>query len=117
MNKAAKILLFTLVLGGAVFTSFADRGIRKKKNKVTLNVDIRHASFQKSLAYNIYNGLKYTGSLVSAPLTLTANGYISTQLITYEKGNSVYIVPVEQKVIVSEVRPGYTGMKLIIRKP
>ncbi|RYG44355.1 MAG: hypothetical protein EOO01_19685 [Chitinophagaceae bacterium] len=116
MYKYAKILLLCTVLGGSMYSSFADRGIGKKKNKVTLNV-ATSPSFKKSLPVNLRNGLKFTGSLTVAPPKQTTSGITSTSLVTYQKGNSIYIVPFKQKVVVTEVRPGYTGMKLVIQTP
>jgi hypothetical protein len=40
---------------------------------------------------------------------------MSTTLVSYQKGNTIYIIPYKQKIIMPEVKPGYTGMKLIIR--
>lgn len=116
MFKYAKILLLCTILGGSMYSSFADRGIGKKKNKVLLNVATA-PSFKKNLPANLRSGLKYTGSLtVSAPKQ-TASGISSTSVATYQKGNSIYIVPYKQKVVVTEVKPGYTGMKLVIQTP
>ncbi len=95
---------------GQLFTSFADRGIGKKKSKVVLNIKMP-VSFQSSLNFNLRNGLKYTGSLISS----TPKTYSSNALITYQKGNSIYIMPYKQKLLVADVKQGYTGTKLIIK--
>ncbi len=95
---------------GQLFTSFADRGIGKKKSKVVLNIKMP-VSFQSCLNFNLRNGLKYTGSLISS----TPKTYSSNALITYQKGNSVYILPYKQKMLVADVKQGYTGTKLIIK--
>ena len=112
MSKIFKIALLAGILVGSMLTSFADRGINKKnRNRVSLNVNT-HNSFSRSLAFNLKAGLKYKGSLTisSSPVSFSANSVIS-----YQKGNSIYILPVKQKVFVSELKQGYTGMKLIIR--
>jgi hypothetical protein len=36
-------------------------------------------------------------------------------LLTYQKGNTVYIIPHKQVIAVPEMKQGYTGMKIIIR--
>ena len=36
-------------------------------------------------------------------------------VLTYQKGNMTYIIPYKQKIILSDIKQGYTGMKLIIR--
>ena len=112
MSKIFKIALLSGVLAGSMLTSFADRGInRKARNKVVLNVAI-NSSFANTLSFNLKTGLKYQGSLLNlhpdAPFSMSS-------LVTYQKGNVVYIMPVKQKVLVSEMRQGYTGLKLIIK--
>jgi hypothetical protein len=57
--------------------------------------------------------MRYTGSLMNFS---TATGE-QNNIVTYRKGNSVYIVPYKQKVLVADVRQGFTGTKLIIRVP
>ena len=39
----------------------------------------------------------------------------NNSLITYQKGNTTYIIPYKQKVALPEIKQGYTGIKLIIR--
>jgi hypothetical protein len=117
MNKTLRILLLTAVFTGQLFSSFADRGLGKKKNKVVLNIKTP-TSFAASLKFNLRNGMKYTGStfLKSSVTTNTnANTYSFNTLVTYQKGKAVYIVPVKQKILVADVHQGYTGAKLIIR--
>ena len=113
MLKTSKILLLSICLAGAMYT-FADRGMnRKAKNKVTLNIPTNN-NFKKALSLNLKTGLKYTGSLISSTNTNSFSS-LSNTLITYQKGNTIYIVPFRQKIIVSEIKQGYTGMKLIIK--
>lgn len=115
MNKHLKILIIIALLGGFAYSSFADRGVGKKKNKVTLNISTSEGNFQNNLAFNLKTGLKYNGSLLAQPSSSIQIPY--NQLITYRKGNSVYIVPFKQRVLVTDSRPGYAGVKLIISTP
>lgn len=102
----------SLFIGGACLASYADRGIGKKKGKVQLNITTQNNSLKKSLAFNLKTGLKYTGSLLN--VKNNGNTMISSSLVTYQKGNSVYIIPYKQKKLTTEVKKGYTGLKLII---
>ena len=114
MTKIAKKILLMSILTGTMLVSFADRGAGKKsKNKVILNINTTN-SFKNAISFNLKGGLKYKGSL----LTNTQqqhNSLVATELVTYQKGNSIYIVPYKQKIIVPEIRQGYTGLKLIIK--
>jgi len=114
MLKKAKIILVVLMLSGIGFTAMADKGIGKKsKNKVSLNINSGN-SIRKSISLNLKSGLKYTGSLMA---NQQANGssYFNSTLLTYQKGNTVYIIPQKQVYTVPEIKPGYTGLKLIIK--
>lgn len=54
--------------------------------------------------------MKNSGNLY---LTIDANNINTFK--TYQKGNTIYILPAPQKILTTEVKQGYTGMKLIIK--
>ncbi len=114
MKKMSKIVLLSVILTGTMLFTFADRGINKKaRNKVALNINT-HNNFKKALSLNLKSGLKYKGSLITVSNKNNISPIISN-LITYQKGNTIYVIPYKQKMIVSEIKQGYTGMKLIIK--
>ena len=114
MIKLSKILLVAVVLFSTTLSVLADRGIGKKsKSKVTLNISTP-TTLRNSVSLNLRSGLRYTGSSLLNQSTL-GNTMIINTLVSYQKGNTIYIIPYKQKVIMPEVKPGYTGMKLIIR--
>lgn len=112
MNKLTKMLLVVPVLTGLGFSAFADRGIGKKsKSRVELNMPMK-AGMKNAISLNLRSGLKYTGSLLTT--SYNSNGYAGS-LITYQKGNTVYIVPSKRITVVPDVKQGFTGTKLIIK--
>jgi hypothetical protein len=119
MKSFTRIFFLTILLSGQMFASFADRGAGKRKAaKVVLNIKTP-STFSASLNFNLRNGLKYTGSFLS-PLSTTTKTVVPTlfnynTFVTYQKGNSVYIVPYKQRILVADVRQGFAGAKLIIR--
>lgn len=114
LSKICRITMLSVILVGTMLFSYADRGINKKvKNKVKLNISTNN-NFKKALSLNLKTGLKYKGSLIAAPDNNNISA-ISNKLVTYQKGNTIYIIPYKQKIIVSEIKQGYTGMKLIIK--
>jgi hypothetical protein len=114
MFTKVKILLIVLMLSGIGFSAMADKGIGKKnKSKVSLNINGGN-SLRNSVSLNLKTGLKYTGSLLTNQ-QLIGSSYSSNTLLTYQKGNTVYIIPHKQVFTVPEMKPGYTGMKLIIK--
>ncbi len=120
MKKLSKILLLLLTVTGVAYASIANRGIGKRnKNKISLNIinPYRGAAFnlRSAIAFNLKLGLKYTGSLTTTYQQFSHSSITSNTLVTYQKGNTVYIIPYKQKVAVPEMRQGYTGIKLILR--
>lgn len=114
MLKKAKMVLFVLMLSGVGFSAMADKGIGKKnKTKVTLNINSGN-SIRKSISLNLKTGLKYTGNLM-ANQQVNGTSYLNNTLLTYQKGNTVYIIPQKQVYTVPEMKQGYTGLKLIIK--
>ncbi len=114
MTKIAKILLLLTILNGFMLTSWADRGVGKKKAKVVLN--LVNVNSSRNLSLNLKTGLKYKGSLLTGTTTTGNKGSILyNNLVTYQKGNTIYIIPHKQKVVVPEMKQGYTGMKLILK--
>jgi len=114
MFKKAKMIVIVLMLSGIGFSAMADKGIGKKnKSKVTLNINAGN-SLRNSVALNLKTGLKYTGSLL-ANQQVHGTSYLNNTLLTYQKGNTVYIIPHKQVFAVPEMKQGYTGVKLIIK--
>lgn len=115
MNTFTKKLLAVTILFSIVVEAWADRGVGKKsKNKTTLNI-IAPSTLKNSIAFNIKSGLNYTGSLLNTRKSM-GSVMMNNSLVTYQKGNATYIIPYKSKVTVAEMRQGYTGMKVIIRK-
>ena len=111
MNNSFRILSLVTLFTIQMNISFADRGVSKKKNKVVINIKTPN-NFKTALNFNLKNGLKYTGSLIMNSVTTAPNSF--NNLITYQKGNSVYILPYKQKIFVADVHQGFAGTKLII---
>ncbi len=113
MTKIAKKILLLGILTGTMLVSFADRGVGKKsKNKIILNINANN--FKTTNSFNLKAGVKYKGSLLTN-VQQQNNSLISSELVTYQKGSSIFILPYKQKILVPEVKQGYTGLKLIIK--
>jgi len=114
MRKLSKLLLMASMLFGIAVSAFADRGVAKKsKSKITLNISTP-TTLRNSVSLNLKSGLRYSGSMLLSQHTIN-NSMISNTLVSYQKGNTVYIIPYKQKIVMPEIKPGYTGMKLILR--
>ena len=114
MRISTKIMLVVVLLFGTGFSSWADRGIGKKsKNRLEFNISTP-TTLKNSMFINLRTGLKYTGSLLIRQQDFIGNSVFSNTLITYQKGNTVYIIPYKHIVAIPEISSGYTGMKIII---
>ncbi len=113
MKKITKMMLVMALLIGTTFSTLADRGIGKRsRNKVDLNITTP-STLRSSIFMNLRSGLKYTGSLLMKQPAF--NSFNANTLVTYQKGNTVYIIPYKRINAVADLGAGYTGFKLIIR--
>jgi hypothetical protein len=105
--------LIVVVLTSIALVTFADKGVGKKsKAKTNLNITTK-GTLKNSIAANIKTGLAYKGSLLS---TYKSKSGIVNNLVTYQKGNTTYIIPYKHKYVAPEIKQGYTGLKLVIRR-
>ena len=107
-----RLTLIALLFCGATYLAIADRGGFGRRNKIHFNI-ITLNTLKNSIPFNLKSGLNYKGSAVLNH-QFAANSVFNNAVITYQKGNTIYIVPYKQKVLI----PSYsasTGYKLIIR--
>ena len=116
MMRKSKMILVVLMLSGIAFSAMADKGVGKKnKNNVNLNINTTGSSLRNAISLNLKTGLKYTGSLLVSQELINNNTFSTNSLLTYQKGNTVYVIPQKQIIVVPDMKQGYTGMKLIIK--
>lgn len=112
MLSLFKKSLMIVMLSSIALITFADKGVGKKSRaKTTLNISTK-STLKTSIAANIKTGLTYKGSLLSS---YKSKSGIVNNLVTYQKGNTTYIIPYKHKYVMPEMRQGYTGVKFIIR--
>jgi hypothetical protein len=111
MKTSLKISLLACLLFSNVLYSFADRGLRKKgkSSRVTLNINTS-GGFHSNLPGNLKSGLRLRGY---TPIQ-NGNSAIQQGIKTYQKGNTLYLVPQRAKIILPDFKPGYSGVKLVI---
>jgi hypothetical protein len=113
MTKYSKIISVILLVCGVGLFTFADRGGFVKKNKTRLNITTTSGNLKNSIAFNLKSGLEYRGSTILNRVQI-GNHIINDALITYKKGNTVYILPYKQKILMQQYSQN-EGYKLIIR--
>jgi hypothetical protein len=114
MNKTSKIILILSLLTFIYWVALADRGgFGRKRNKIQLNITT-YTTLKKSILLNSRSGVVFKGSQLLNRKKI-GSAIFSTALISYRKGNSIYIIPHKQKILI----PSYSfasGYKLIIRR-
>lgn len=110
------MLVFAIIIG-TVNVAFADKGVKRKaraRTKINITAPVSLKNLM-TLNLNLKSGLIYKGSLLSSTENEGAS-LINTSILTYQKGNTTYIIPYKHKFILPDVQQdGYTGIKLIIR--
>ena len=116
MRSFTKILICSMVLSGIVFASYADRGItrRAKKKTVILPMSVTSGN-NKTSASGTFGGV-YKGSLNNNCEDDCAPQPVNNQVMTYQRGNSIFIVPVRSKVVSSE-SDNFAGSHRVVVKP
>ncbi len=112
MTKYSKLVTVLLLVCGVCVFAFADRGGFVKKNKTQLNIKT-NGNLKNSIPFNLKSGLTYRGSFLTDQEQI-GNSLVSEAYISYKKGNTVYILPYKQKILIPEYSQK-DGYKLIIR--
>lgn len=109
MRFTAQILFLFMAITSLSFTSFDDRGTKGGAKKVLLNMNNavakKNSIFSQNFTSVQYKGLSFGASVANSTTILAT---------TYQKGNTIYIQPIKQKILVPEFKQGYGGLKLII---
>jgi hypothetical protein len=114
MIRIIKTMLLAAVLMGTAHSAFADRGIGKKsKSRVNISL-IGTSSIKNSLFSNLKSGLTYRGSILLKRQTITTNGTFNNSVVSFQKGNTIYILPTRNRIVMPEIKQGYTGLKIVI---
>ena len=112
MKVLSKILISGLFICGVGLYTLADKGRFVKKNKTQLNIKTTE-TLQSSIPFNLKSGLTYRGSILLNKQQI-GNSIVSDAYISYRKGNTVYILPYKQRILIPEYSQK-DGYKLIIR--
>ena len=112
MIKYSKIAAIALLICFVTFVAIADRGGFGRRNKIHFNI-ITLTTLKSSIGYNLKSGLNYKGTTVINQQHV-GNSIFTNNIVSYQKGNTVYILPYKQKVLIQSYSPA-SGYKLIIR--
>ncbi len=113
MTHFTKIIFLVVFFNCATALGSADRGgFGRRKTKTHLNI-VTFNTLKRSITFNLRFGLTYKGSFILDQQQI-GNSVFNSTLLSYKKGNTVYIMPYKQKVLIPSYSPS-TGYKLIIR--
>lgn len=112
MKKYTRILIALVLLSGVCIFAFADRGGFVKHKKAQLNVPIK-GTLSNSVAFDLKSGTIFRGSELLSSRRI-GNTLVNETIISYKKGNTIYLLPYKQRILIPKfTRDG--GSKLIIR--
>ena len=112
MVRSFKIASILLLICFVTYVAIADRGGFGRKNKIHFNI-ITLNSLKSSIGFNLKSGLTYKGNTVINQQQV-GNSIFTNSIVSYQKGNTVYILPYKQKNLIQSYSPA-SGYKLIIR--
>jgi hypothetical protein len=113
MKTSLKIAFLAFFLCSNVLYSFADRGLRKKGKSSRVNLNINTTGgFSTSLPGNLKNGLKLKSF---TPIPSNGNPSMHQGIKTYQKGNTLYLVPQRAQILRPDFKQGYGGVKLVLQ--
>lgn len=112
MKRTIRIFLVVTVSCVLGLIAYADRGGFVKKEKRQLNIE-SYGTLKNSIQFNLKSGLKYKGSDILS-MQKVGGTVVTESIVTYKKGNTVYIVPYKQRIVTSEYSQK-EGYKLILR--
>ena len=111
--RTVKKVSIVCLMAFVAMSVYADRG-NGRKARVKTNLNIASAnSLKKSIALNVHSGLSYRGSLSYRP-SVPASG-ITHNLVTYQKGNTTYILPYRQRLVMPDMRTT-GGLRISLKK-
>ncbi len=112
MIKKLKIAGIVLLICLVTYVAIADRGSFGRRNKIHFNI-ITLNTLKNSIGFNLKSGLIYRGNTILNQQQVS-NSIFTNNLISYQKGNTIYILPYKQKILIQSYSPA-SGYKLIIR--
>ena len=98
------ITLSLMCLYGVVFGSFVGAS-DKKDNKDTKNTKV-YSDLKSTMHFSMKNGMTYRSNKIITTQR-TEKSVIYNSLVTYHKGNTIYIIPFKQSTFLSKFKtPG-----------
>jgi hypothetical protein len=107
MKLVFKIFNLFICTTAFVLAAHADKGKKTNKAKINLSIGTKGTLRSNLLGntYSLKNNLK---------TTTLSYGFNKKSVVTFQRGNTIYVLPYKPKVIVNETKRNYSGVKIII---
>ncbi len=112
MIKQSKIFVLIVLVCFVYGVAIADRGGFGRRNKINFNI-LTLNNLKNSIAFNLKSGLTYTGN-TRLNQQQVGNSIFTQSIVSYQKGNTIYILPYKQKILIQSYSSA-SGYKLILR--
>jgi hypothetical protein len=101
MKTAAKMLFILFLVAGTTVASFATLGDGNKKSGS--KTPLLSSRTYNTTSFSLKSGYTYRGNQVFSPKATKTFISLNTT-VTYQKGNTTFIVPLKKKVILSNIK-------------
>jgi hypothetical protein len=102
ISKIIKRKIATIVLVSASFAAFATLGEGSKKDNTPKNLLSTRVARSNYKNFSLRSGYSYRGSSV-INTSAESKYFFVERVITYQKGNQTYILPMKKKVLLDKV--------------
>jgi hypothetical protein len=99
-RKLVTIFLITVSIGA--FATLGDGGSKKKIS--TRQSILTHKSNYDFKYFSLKTGYDYRGSIVFSKNKIPGQYFMLNTVITYQKGNTTYILPMKKKLLLDKIK-------------
>jgi hypothetical protein len=106
---ATKLAVFLIIAGSAV-AAFATLGDGKIKKDRPFGSMLISNKTQTNNSFSLRSGYTFRGNQVIKPET---NQYVNfNTVVTYQRGNTTYVLPIKKKVLISNIKVDISNRQL-----
>ena len=103
IQRILKAKILTVILIGISLAAFATLGDGSKKSSYSRSL-LSYKPVYNYKSFTLKSGYSYRGSNIFSTKTSQENYITFNKVITYQKGNITYILPLKRKVLLDKIK-------------